>query len=103
MKRFKSVVRSFAVSVPQSLQRWLAIVLFVLGLSAVPSFSQETRVLAPHRPAPPLLEHPVKWHDPAVLRSMVGGLWITDGNFKSRIFLKSSVETDPLMRRPLCI
>jgi hypothetical protein len=32
---------------------------------------------------------------------MVGGLWITDANFKSTIFLKNNVETDPLDVTPI--
>jgi hypothetical protein len=57
--------------------------------------AQQAKVLAPHRPAPPKLAGPVKWHDPAVLRSMVGGLWMIDANYKSTIYLKNNVETLP--------
>jgi hypothetical protein len=44
--------------------------------------AQQPKVLAPHKPVPPPVEKPVKWHSPATLHSMVGGLWMTDANFQ---------------------
>jgi hypothetical protein len=38
---------------------------------------------------------------PATLRSMVGGLWMIDANFKSSIYLKNDVETDPITVTPI--
>jgi hypothetical protein len=34
-------------------------------------------------------------------RSMVGGLWMTDANFKSSLLLKNVVKTDPVTVTPI--
>ena len=78
---------------------WLAALAF--GLSSLLSAQTQQPVLAPHRPIPPRLPHPKSWHDPAVQGSMVGGLWMTDANFKSSIYLKNIVETDPVTVTPI--
>src|SRR5258708_34709295 len=65
------------------------------------SFGQQTKVLVPHRPVPPRLPYTGKWHDPAVLRSMVGGLWMIDSNFKSSIYLKNDIKVAPITVTPI--
>jgi len=67
-------------------------------LAAAP---QQPKVLAPHRPVAPKLPQPKTWHDPAVPRSLVGGLWMTDGNFKSTIYLKNDVEVSRITVTPI--
>jgi hypothetical protein len=57
--------------------------------------AQQPRVLAPHKPVAPKAEKQVTWLSPATQRSMVGGLWMTDVDFKSYIYLKNGVETVP--------
>src|SRR5208282_1358228 len=37
----------------------------------------------------------------SVLHSMVGGLWMTDANLKSTIYLRNDVETDPITVTPI--
>jgi hypothetical protein len=32
---------------------------------------------------------------------MVGGLWMTDANFKSAIYIRNIVETDPITVTPI--
>src|SRR5580692_131351 len=72
------------------------------GQSSVPgSASQPAKVLAPHKPVMPAVENPVKWPTPATTRSMVGGFWMTDANFKSSIQIKNVVETDPVKVTPV--
>jgi len=63
--------------------------------------AQQAKVLAPHKPIPPLVTNPRKWHHPAVPRSMVGGLWTLDANFKSSVYLRNDVETDPIAATPI--
>ena len=58
-------------------------------------------MLAPHRPIAPKVEKPVKWLTPATLRTMVGGPWMIDANFKSSIYLRNVVETDPVTVTPI--
>jgi hypothetical protein len=65
------------------------------------SFAQQPKVLAPHRPIAPKVEKPVKWLTPATLRTMVGGPWMIDANFKSSIYLRNVVETDPVTVTPI--
>jgi hypothetical protein len=76
-------------------------IIALLQLLSVRTLAQQPKVLAPHRPAPPKVAHPLKWHDPAVLRSMVGGLWMIDANFKSTIYVKNEVETDRITITPI--
>jgi hypothetical protein len=62
-------------------------------------FAQQPKVLAPHRPiAPRLPDNPPK---SGPLRSMVGGLWMIDANFKSTIYIKNSVEIAPVTVTPI--
>ena len=63
--------------------------------------AQRPKVLAPHKPVAPKAEKQVKWLSPATQRSMVGGLWMTDVDFKSYIYLKNGVETDPVTVTPI--
>lgn len=59
------------------------------------------KVLAPHKPVPPAVAKPIPFPDPAVPRSMIGGLWMTNGNMKSAIYLKNSLVTAPLAVTPI--
>ncbi len=70
--------------------------LFAL-LVTLASFAQQPKVLAPHKPIAPKVEKPIKWLTPAMPRTMVGGLWMIDANFKSSIYLRNVVETDPVV------
>jgi Bacterial Ig-like domain (group 2) len=75
--------------------------LSLLTLLTATLAAQQAKVLAPHQPVAPRVEKPLPWHTPAVLRSMVGGLWMIDANFKSSIYLKNDVETDPITVTPI--
>jgi hypothetical protein len=63
--------------------------------------AQQAIVPAPHKPIPPRIAKPIKGPTPATRRSMVGGVWMTDANFKSSIYLRNLVETDPVTATPI--
>lgn len=73
----------------------------VLLLAMAASGQQQPFLPAPHEPVAPQVPQPAQWHSPAVPRSMVGGLWRTDANFKSTIYLSSSVETSTVSVTPV--
>jgi hypothetical protein len=62
--------------------------------------AQQPKVLAPHRPIPPSVPRDKKWDKPPVQQSAVGGLWMSDANVKSSLYLKSTLKTDPLTVTP---
>jgi|ERR1700734_447215 hypothetical protein len=64
----------------------LAFVALTASLSA-----QQPKVFAPHEPIPPKAAKQVKWLTPAMQRSMVGGLWMTDADFKSSMLVSSKI------------
>jgi len=69
---------------------------------AIPSlYAEHPKVMAPHKPISPKVEKPRKWLTPMMLRTMVGGLWMIDANFKSSIYLRNVVETDPVKVTPV--
>src|SRR5258708_5311705 len=63
--------------------------------------AQQAKEMAPHRAIPPRVNKKIDWSKTATLRSMVGGLWMTDANFKSSIYLRSVVESDPVTVTPI--
>ena len=65
-----------------------------------PLFAQQ-KVLAPHRPVPPQVKNPGPSRLPMLQRSMVGGLWMTDANFKSSIILRNNLKTNSLNVTPI--
>ncbi len=58
-------------------------------------------MLAPHKRIAPKIAHAIKWLTPSKPRTMVGGLWRIDANFKSSIYLRNIVETDPVTVTPI--
>ena len=62
---------------------------------------EEPHISAPHKPVAPELPPPKQWHSPAVQRSMTGGLWITDPNYRAGLYLKNDVETSALTVTPV--
>jgi hypothetical protein len=64
-------------------------------------FGQQPFVPAPNKPVPPQLPTAAHWHQPAKPRSLVGGLWRTDANFQSAIYLKNDVQTSTLSVTPV--
>jgi hypothetical protein len=80
------------------MRRCLVALLALLASTSL-VFGQQAKVLAPHRPiAPRLPDNPPKT---GPLRSMVGGLWMIDANFKSTIYIKNSVEIAPVTVTPI--
>jgi hypothetical protein len=78
-----------------------AIAVLSLSIFIQTCYGQQPKVLAPHVPVPPLMTKPVPYPNPAILRSMVGGLWMTDGNMRSAIHLKNSLATSSLTVIPI--
>lgn len=82
--------------------RRFAVIAISSLLSTLVSLSlaaQQPTVPAPHRPiAPKLPDNPPKG---GPLRSMVGGLWMIDANFKSTIYIKNSVKIAPVTVTPI--
>ena len=77
----------------------LLVIVLIASVSLSPA--QQPKVLAPHLPVAPELPFTGKWHKPAVPRSMVGGLWMIDANFKSTIYIKNDVKVAPLKVTPV--
>lgn len=63
---------------------------------------QHTKLLAPHRPIPPRVpdakRHPLP---PAKAGSVIGGIWMTDANFKSSLYLRSVIATKAISVKPI--
>src|SRR5271166_3254317 len=74
---------------------------FVLSLACVPTSAQRPKVLAPHRPVPPLVSSPQLSHSPSVPRSLTGGLWMTNGSMKSRLRITNDLVTASLSVTPI--
>jgi len=59
-------------------------------------------VLAPHGPIPPLVpaakRHPLP---PAKAGSVIGGIWMTDANFKSSLYLRSIIASTAITVKPI--
>ena len=84
-----------------SRSRLLTSVVFAFAALTTTLSAQQPKVLAPHKPIPPRVENPKPWSKPATLRSMVGGMWMTDANFKSSIYLKNGIGISPLTVTPI--
>lgn len=82
------------------MNRPLSFMLTAVGLISFVA-AQQTKVLAPHRNIPQRIDKKIDWSKKATMRSMIGGLWMTDANFKSSIYLRSVVETDPITVTPI--
>src|SRR5438270_9819279 len=76
----------------------LSILVVLLSLT---SLAQVPRVLLPHKPVLPRLSQSSKYDTPAVMRSMVGGLWMIDANFKSAIYIRNNVGISSLTVTPI--
>lgn len=83
------------------MRRSLVYAVLLVCCFALQASAQRKKVLAPHRPIAPRVEKPMKRVRPSTRRSMVGGLWMTDANFKSSIYLRNGVETDPVIATPI--
>ena len=82
------------------------LIILLAGITASLSSAQQTDdppVPAPHKFVAPKLPQPKQWHSPAVKRSMVGGLWMMDPNYRSVLNLRNDVETSSLTVTPCCL
>lgn len=77
-------------------------VLITICFLSLPSLSQQAKVLAPHRRIPQRVPKSQEQPLPAAKQgSLVGGLWITDANFKSTMYLKNVVEISAVTVTPI--
>jgi hypothetical protein len=71
-------------------------------MAAIPAIAQQPTVLAPHRLIAPRVaasrQHALPPEKPG---SLVGGLWMTDANTKSQIYLRNLVETSAVTATPV--
>jgi hypothetical protein len=82
--------------------RRLSIVAFAFSTLLITSAAaQQPKILALHKPVPPALPYTGKWHRPVVPRSMIGGLWMVDANFKSSIYISNGVKVAPITVTPI--
>lgn len=77
------------------MNRPLAMAFIALSLTLSIS-AQQTKVLAPHLPIPKRIFKKIDWSKKATQRSMIGGLWMTDANYKSSVYVRNIVESDPI-------
>lgn len=63
-------------------------------------FAQQSKLLTPHKPAQKPLQVSLPFPTAPVLRTLVGGLWMTDKNTKSSIYLHNGLATSPLTVTP---
>jgi hypothetical protein len=81
------------------LKRRFALSILLLELAAM---AQQPKLLAPHRPiAPRVAASKQRALPPAKPGSLVGGLWMTDANTKSQIYLRNLVETSAVTATPV--
>jgi hypothetical protein len=79
-------------------------VIFLIALLACtsPVSAQHPKVLAPHKPVPPTVTPQPNWHlSKPTQRSLVGGFWMIDANFKSTLYLKNGVKNAPVTATPI--
>jgi len=82
------------------------LIILLAGITASLSSAQQTDdspMPAPHKFVAPKLPQPKQWHSPTVKRSMVGGLWMMDPNYRSVLNLRNDVETSSLTVTPCCL
>ena len=74
--------------------RVLRVAVVILSALSLQLFAQQPKVLAPHRRIPKAVpdaqRRPIP---PGKQGSMIGGIWMTDANFKSSLNLRNVVET----------
>lgn len=83
------------------MRRVLVALLSVLILESL-ALAQRPKVLAPHKRIPSQVpkakRRPMR---AATTGSMIGGIWMIDANFKSRLYLRNVVETSPVTVTPI--
>lgn len=73
-----------------------------LGVASKFHFRQHPEVLAPHRPMPPQVPESKRHRLPAgKAGSVIGGIWMTDANFKSTLTLRSIIATSAITVKPI--
>src|SRR5450755_1613861 len=82
--------------------RRIVLIAFAVSALTCASFAQQPRVLAPHRRIPTRVPaSQTQPLPPAIQGSLVGGLWMTDPNLKSSLYLKNVVEISAVTVTPI--
>ncbi len=85
--------------------RLLCLTICLLAFASLPTVNlsaQQPKVLAPHKPIAPTVTPQRNWHFRApTQRSMVGGFWMIDANFRSTIYLKNGLKNAPITATPV--
>jgi len=75
----------------------LLVAIFTSNLLAL-----QPKVLAPHKPVAPTVTPQPNWSFPEpTQRSMVGGVWMIDANFRSTLYLKNGVKNAAIKATPI--
>ena len=75
--------------------------LAIAVLLSLTAFSQQPKVLAPHKPIAAQVPRALEPHDAATLRSLTGGLWMIDANMRSSLYLRNNVEESAITVTPI--
>jgi hypothetical protein len=63
--------------------------------------AQQPKVLAPKKHMPTPLTTRMPWGIPTVPQTATGGLWMTDAKWKSSLYLRNVLKTDPITVTPV--
>jgi hypothetical protein len=78
--------------------RALSLIVLTFGLTSE-ILSQQPH--APHQPVAPLMAKRHSFDTPVLDQTVTGALWVGDSNFKSTIYMRNSLKTDPLIVTPV--
>ena len=73
----------------------------LLVVTASSSLAQQPKVLAPHKPVPPVISPAQPLHKSPVPHTLTGGLWMTDANMKSYLHITNDLVTSSLSVTPI--
>jgi hypothetical protein len=80
----------------------ITLTLFVCAPMLTAQLAQQPKVLAPHKPLAPTVTAQPHWSFPTpTQRSVVGGFWMIDANFRSTLYLKNGVKNDAITATPI--
>jgi Bacterial Ig-like domain (group 2) len=97
----RRIVATFPLKVTRGSGVLVSVLCLLLQMFASQLMAQQAPVPAPNRPVPPLVSQPKALIGTPTARSMVGGFWMTDPNFKASIYLTNGVETSAVTATPV--
>ncbi len=87
-------------SLPQLILRLLPIITILAGTGGAIA-GQQPKVMAPHKPIAPKMARHREWDPPRTAQAATGGLWLTDGNFRSTLYLNNMLKEDAISVTPV--